>query len=361
MHLSARLRVPLAGFALCSTALLISACGGSSEFRQDKKVPTTAVAVVGTETVSEDEAGHAAGAGLRAVQGRQEGLPQAGHGRAQAVAAELRRAARAAGRVRRRRQAAQGRRQAEGRRLQPAEARVAVRQGRRMARSTPTKWKKVLSDNHTTEANVLDNIKDGLLRQAIYVEADEERHRRPTRRSQTYYNKNKTTYATPASRAIRHILVKDKALADKIYSAARHERRAVRGAREEVHDRPGLEEERRKARQHPEGPDRPDLRQGRVQHPDRQGREARQEQLRLARDRGHGRHGPGLPAAARQGAEGDRSARSLLTTKKQTFANKWFTTFQKKLEKNVRYATGFAPAKTTSTAASTAAPATTTG
>ena len=51
----------------------------------------------------------------------------------------------------------------------------------------------------------------------------------------------------------------------------------------------------------------------------------------------------------------------LLNTKKQAYANKWFTTFQKKLEKNVRYAAGMAPAKTTSTAATTAAPATTTG
>src|SRR5947208_623555 len=50
MHPSARLRVPLAGFALCSTALLISACGSSSG-SDGKKVPTTAVAVVGTETV----------------------------------------------------------------------------------------------------------------------------------------------------------------------------------------------------------------------------------------------------------------------------------------------------------------------
>ena len=40
-----------------------------------------------------------------------------------------------------------------------------------------TKWKKVLTDNHTSEANVVDNIKDGLLRQAIYVEADKEHHR----------------------------------------------------------------------------------------------------------------------------------------------------------------------------------------
>jgi parvulin-like peptidyl-prolyl isomerase len=51
---------------------------------------------------------------------------------------------------------------------------------------------------------------------------------------------------------------------------------------------------------------------------------------------------------------------SLLTTKKQSVANKWFTDFQKKLEKNVRYAAGMAPPKTTSTAASTAASAQTT-
>jgi hypothetical protein len=57
---------------------------------------------------------------------------------------------------------------------------------------------------------------------------------------------------------------------------------------------------------------------------------------------------------------------SLLTTKKQSVANTWFTAFQKKLEKSVRYAAGMTPPKTTSTpastATSTAAPAgTTTG
>ncbi len=40
---------------------------------------------------------------------------------------------------------------------------------------------------------------------------------------------------------------------------------------------------------------------------------------------------------------------SLLTQKKQSVANKWFTAFQKKLEKSVRYAAGMAPPKTTST------------
>ena len=45
---------------------------------------------------------------------------------------------------------------------------------------------------------------------------------------------------------------------------------------------------------------------------------------------------------------------TLLTQKKQTVANKWFSAFQKKLEKNVIYAAGYAPPKTTSTASTAA-------
>src|SRR3954451_3268267 len=51
MHLPVRLRVPLVGLTICSTALLLSACGGSSG-SSDKEVPSTAVAVVGAETVA---------------------------------------------------------------------------------------------------------------------------------------------------------------------------------------------------------------------------------------------------------------------------------------------------------------------
>ena len=52
---------------------------------------------------------------------------------------------------------------------------------------------------------------------------------------------------------------------------------------------------------------------------------------------------------------------TLLTQKKQSVANKWFVAFQKKIEKNVRYAAGLAPAKTTSTASTATTPATTAG
>jgi parvulin-like peptidyl-prolyl isomerase len=160
----------------------------------------------------------------------------------------------------------------------------------------PTKWKKVLTDNHTTESNVLDNIKDGLLRQAIYVKLTKDVTVSDSAIA-SYYAKNKKTYATPASRAIRHILVKVSKPVKSSYGW-----HVIEATADTV-----------PASQRP------------------------------------------LDKALKTQIRG-----SLLTTKKQSVANKWFKTFQKKIEKTVRYATGFAPAKTTSTAASTAATAQTT-
>src|SRR6185312_8604094 len=59
MHLPVRLRVPLAGLAFCSAALLVSACGGSSSKSSTSSgttsVPASAVAIVGAETVPRAE------------------------------------------------------------------------------------------------------------------------------------------------------------------------------------------------------------------------------------------------------------------------------------------------------------------
>jgi parvulin-like peptidyl-prolyl isomerase len=356
MHLSARLRVPLAGFALCSTALLISACGGSSA-SDNKKVPTTAVAVVGTETVPKTKLDTLLSQVCVQYKAAKKACPKPGTPERKQLQQSF---------------VAQLVQQAEfdvaGRQLK-----VSVKQKDvdsslqklelQYAKGTngkvdQTKWKKVLSDNHTTEANVLDNIKDGLLRQAIYAKLTKS-VTVPDSAVASYYAKNKKTYATPASRAIRHILVKDKALADKIYAQLATSDAQFSALAKKYTIDPGSKKNGGKLGSIQKGQTVPSFDKvafsiptGKVSKPVKSS---------------YGWHvieatGATVPASQRplDKALKTQIRSNLLTTKKQSVANKWFTTFQKKIEKNVRYATGYAPAKTTSTAASTAASAQTT-
>ena len=80
-----------------------------------------------------------------------------------------------------------------------------------------TKFEKGLKDQGYTEATLREDIRSQLLTEGIYdkvtndvkvTDADVE----------TYYEKNKANYAVAESRSVRHILVKTKAEADKIYS-----------------------------------------------------------------------------------------------------------------------------------------------
>src|SRR6476619_1684322 len=167
MHLSGRLRVPLAGFALCSTALLISACGGSSN-SNDNKVPTTAVAVVGTETVPRAKLDDLLAQVCVQYKAAKKPCPKPGTAARKQLQQSF---------------VAQLVQQAEfdvaGKQLK-----VAVKQKDvdsslqklklQYAKGTngkvdDAKWKKVLSDNHTTQATVLENLHNQLERSAIFV------------------------------------------------------------------------------------------------------------------------------------------------------------------------------------------------
>ena len=358
MHLSGRLRVPLAGFALCSTALLISACGGSSNSDSDKKLPTTAVAVVGTETVSKAKLDDLLAQVCVQYKAAKKACPKPGTAARkqlqQSFVAQL---------------------------VQQAEFDVAGKQLKVTVKQKDidsslqklelqyakgangkvddTKWKKVLTDNHTSEANVVDNIKDGLLRQAIYAKLTKNITVTDAAIA-AYYTKNKANYATPASRAVRHILVKDKALADKIYSELSSSDAQFAALAAKYTIDPGSKKTGGKLGTIQKGQTVPtfdkvafSIATGKVAPPVKSS---------------YGWHVIEATADTVPASQQPLNAKlkatirtQLLNTKKQTYANKWFTTFQKKLEKNVRYAAGMAPAKTTSTAATTAAPATTTG
>jgi parvulin-like peptidyl-prolyl isomerase len=357
MHLSARLRVPLAGFALCATALLISACGGSSG-SDGKKVPTTAVAVVGTETVPKTKLDTLMTQVCVQYKAAKKACPKPGTAeRKQLVQGFV----------------AQLVQQAEfdvaGKQLKVAVQQKAVDSSLQKlelqyAKGTngkvdPAKWKKVLADNHTTEANVLGNIRDGLLRQAIYVKLTKNVSITDAA-IQAYYTKNKKTYATPASRPIRHILVKTKALADQIYSQLSSSDAQFAALAKKYTIDPGSKKNGGKLGSVQKGQTVPtfdkvafSIPTGKVAKPVKSS---------------YGWHvieatGDTVPASQRPLDNALKSTirTNLLNTKKQGVANKWFTTFQKKIEKTVRYGAGYTPAKTTSTAASTGVAATTTG
>jgi foldase protein PrsA len=352
MHLSARLRAPLSGLALCSAALLISACGGSSG--SNSKIPTDAVAVVGAETVPKAKLNTLLAQVCVQYKAANKACPKPGTPERktlmQGFVAQL---------------------------VQQAEFDVAGKQLKvtvkqkdidsslqklelQYAKGTNgkvdlAKWKKVLSDNHTSETNVLNNIKDGLLRQAIYVQLTKNA-KIPDSAVTSYYAKNKQTYATPESRAIRHILVKDKALADKIYAqlATSDAKFATLAAKYTID--PGSKKKGGQLGTIQKGQTVPSFDKvafsiptGKVAKPVKSS---------------YGWHvieatADAVPASQRplDNALKTQIRNNLLTQKKQTIANDWFKSFQKKIEKTVRYATGYAPAKTTSTGTSTASTA----
>lgn len=351
MHLPARLRVPLVGLTICSTALLVSACGGSSN-SSDTEVPSTAVAVVGAETVAKAKLDTLMTQVCVQYKAAKKACPKPGSAERKQLQQSF---------------VAQLVQQAEfdeaGKQLK-----VAVKSGDvtkslqklelQYAKGADgkvdaAKWKKVLADNHTSEATVVENLRNQLLRQAIYVNltkgvtvTDKE--------VAAYYAKNKaTTYSTPATRQIRHILVKDKALADRIYSQLSSSDTQFAALAKKYTIDPGSKASGGKLGAIQKGQTVPTFDKvafsqptGKVSPPVKSAYgwhiiEATSDEVAATQKPLN----KALKATIRA---------SLLTQKKQDVANKWFVTFQKKLEKNVVYAAGYAPAKTTSTAASTA-------
>ncbi len=85
----------------------------------------------------------------------------------------------------------------------------------------------------------LENIRNGLERSAIFVNLTKNDSRSPTPTVQAYYTKNKETYATPASRAVRHILVKTRRSPTRSTSSSRAATRSSRRSPRSTRSIPG--------------------------------------------------------------------------------------------------------------------------
>ena len=118
-----------------------------------------------------------------------------------------------------------------------------------------------------------------------------------------YYEDNKSQYEVAESRDVRHILVKQKALADKIYAQVKAGGDFAALAKK-YSTGPRLEGQGRQAHDH-EGPDRPRLRHDCVPARDEPGLQAGQDAIRIPRDPGHvaGQAGQDDPVQGGQGAD----------------------------------------------------------
>ena len=368
MHLPVRFRAPLTGLALCSAALLISACGGSSSKSSSATsssgaLPADAVAVIGGETVPRSKLTSLMTQVCVQYKAAKKTCPKPGSAARKQLQASF---------VTQLVQQAEFDAAAKQLNVKVKEPDVTSNLQKlklQYAKGTngkvdDAKWKKVLADNHTTQDAVVQNLRNGLERSAIF--ADLTKNVKVSDADvQAYYVKNKKVYATPESRAVRHILVKNKALADQIYAKlATSDAQFAALAKKYTID-PGSKKSGGQLGTIQKGQTVPAF--------DKVAFSAATGKVAKPVKSSYGWHvieatADTVPASQKplDAALKKTIRSSLLTTKKQSVANTWFTTFQKKLEKSVRYAAGMTPPKTTSTpastATSTAAPAgTTTG
>jgi parvulin-like peptidyl-prolyl isomerase len=82
------------------------------------------------------------------------------------------------------------------------------------------KFKAELKAQGLSEEQARDIIRANLIQEAIYNKVTSDA-KVEDKEIQAYYEKNKAQYGTPETRVVRHVLVKDKALADRLYSELR--------------------------------------------------------------------------------------------------------------------------------------------
>ena len=195
----------LAAAALVAITVVAAGCGGSDE------VPADAVAVVDGTTIPRSTLDDLLARAKKSYTAQKRAFPKAGTSEYQTLQTQA-----VAFLVQREEYA----REAEQLGIKVTDAQIAKKLDevkKQYFGGSQTKFEKGLEDQGYTEATLREDIRSQLLTEGIYnkvtndvkvTDADVE----------AYYEKNKTNYAVAESRSVRHILVKTKAEADRIYS-----------------------------------------------------------------------------------------------------------------------------------------------
>jgi foldase protein PrsA len=193
----------LAASALAAVTLVAAGCGGSDE------VPTNAVAVVDGSTVTRASLDELLTRAKLSYAAQKRSFPKAGTSEYQTLQTQA-----VAYLVQRQEYASE----AEKLGIQVKDTQIAKKVGqvrKQYFSDNQAKFVQGLKEQGYTEATLREEIRSQLLTEGIYdkvtgaakvTDAD----------VKSYYAKNKANYSVPESRAVRHILVKTKAEADRI-------------------------------------------------------------------------------------------------------------------------------------------------
>ena len=203
------------------------------------------------------------------------------------------------------------------------------------------KLDKQLKEQGYTKESLRADIKAQLLSEKIYDAVTKDAKVTDAEIAK-YYQQNKSQYSQAESRDVRHILVKTKAQANKIYDQIKAGGNFAALAKK-YSTGPGLEGQRRQADDHPRADGRP-VRHDRVPALDEPGLPPDQDRVRLPRDPADLRRQAGEGDAAQGRQACDPGARSS-TRRRPTRSRKWTADTKKLLRQEGRVRDRVRPAR----------------
>jgi parvulin-like peptidyl-prolyl isomerase len=206
---SLRILFPL---AVIAAALAAAGCGGSSS---SQSVPQNSVAVVGSDQITRTTVSDLFARAKRNYQAQKRVFPKAGSAEYQALQSQI---------VQYLVQVSEFDQQAKDLKIEitPQQVDARLKQIKQQAfGGSEQKYQQQLKAQGLTDAEVREDLHAQMTSQALFNKITSS-VKVSDSDIQAYYNAHKSQYVQPPSRDVRHILVKSKPLAQKLYTELRH-------------------------------------------------------------------------------------------------------------------------------------------